>query len=591
MYRTHSCGELRAEHVGSEVTLAGWVHVHRNLGGMLFIDLRDRYGITQVSVNEESNPEAFAVLQGVKGEYVVSVTGTVTARPDNMVNADMATGAIELVVSRAEILNQSEVLPFQVSEKGDEQNISEDLRLKHRYIDMRKPRIAQRMAFRAEFLQFTRNWFTNQNFMEVQTPLLTGSSPEGARDFLVPSRFYPGKFYALPQAPQQYKQLLMVGGIDRYFQIAPCMRDEDLRADRSLEFYQLDVETSFLTQEEFFQLVEPYFIEVTESLTDKKIMSKPFPRLTYKEVMDKYGSDKPDIRYGFEFHDVSDWAKNTGFSVFNSAPKVKGICVTGGASFSRKDIDGVLTPIATNNGAKGLAWMKLTDEGWTGGVSKFFTPEELDALQAEFGAAVGDIILFIADEIHVINKALDQVRRQSAEMIGAIDNNVLAYAWVIDYPMYEADEETGKIDFSHNPFSMPQGGLEALNNDSPLDILAYQYDIICNGYELSSGAVRNHVPEIMYKAFEIAGYEKAQVDAEFGHMIEAFAYGAPPHCGFAPGIERMLMILQGEDNIRDVIPFPKNNKGVDPLMNAPAGVFPEQLEELSLKIEIKKEEE
>jgi aspartyl-tRNA synthetase len=558
---------------------------------MLFIDLRDRYGITQVSVNEESNPEAFAVLQGVKGEYVVSVTGTVTARPDNMVNADMATGAIELVVSRAEILNQSEVLPFQVSEKGDEQNISEDLRLKHRYIDMRKPRIAQRMAFRAEFLQFTRNWFTNQNFMEVQTPLLTGSSPEGARDFLVPSRFYPGKFYALPQAPQQYKQLLMVGGIDRYFQIAPCMRDEDLRADRSLEFYQLDVETSFLTQEEFFQLVEPYFIEVTESLTDKKIMSKPFPRLTYKEVMDKYGSDKPDIRYGFEFHDVSDWAKNTGFSVFNSAPKVKGICVTGGASFSRKDIDGVLTPIATNNGAKGLAWMKLTDEGWTGGVSKFFTPEELDALQAEFGAAVGDIILFIADEIHVINKALDQVRRQSAEMIGAIDNNVLAYAWVIDYPMYEADEETGKIDFSHNPFSMPQGGLEALNNDSPLDILAYQYDIICNGYELSSGAVRNHVPEIMYKAFEIAGYEKAQVDAEFGHMIEAFAYGAPPHCGFAPGIERMLMILQGEDNIRDVIPFPKNNKGVDPLMNAPAGVFPEQLEELSLKIEIKKEEE
>lgn len=425
----------------------------------------------------------------------------------------------------------------------------------------------------------------SRNFVNVATPILTVSSPEGARDFLVPSRLHPGSFYALPQAPQQYKQLLMVAGFDRYYQIAPCMRDEDPRADRSPgEFYQLDVETSFLEQDEFFDLMEPLFIGLTEELTGKKVKQKPFPRLAYKEIMERYGGDRPDLRYDLELKDISDWAHKTEFNVFKNAKHIRALAVPGGAEFTRKEIDEEYTDVAMRAHAKGLAWMKYTSKAFEGGIVKFFDEEQLRNLEEQLKPGEGSIIFFSADHWKTSCEALGAVRTLVAEKQNLADPNLIAWAWIVDFPMFEWNEQEQRIDFGHNPFSMPQGGLEALLNKNPLEILAHQYDIIANGLELSSGAVRNKDPEIMYKAFEIAGYKKEDVDRKFGHMIKAFEFGAPPHCGFAPGIERLVMALLGEKSIRTVVPFPKNQKAEEPMMGSPSPVDEKQLKELGIKI-------
>lgn len=581
-FRTHTCGELRPEHAGKTVTISGWVHKRRNLGGLIFVDLRDRYGLTQVVFNPDKVAN-FALADELKYEYVIKVVGEVVMRAEKTVNADMATGAIEVQAVELEVLSKAKTLPFEIFDAHKEEE-DEELRLKYRYLELRREHLKNNILFRHKMIQFIRNFMDSRNFIEISTPILTVSSPEGARDFLVPSRIHPGKFYALPQAPQQYKQLLMVGGLDRYYQVAPCMRDEDPRADRSPgEFYQLDVETSFLKRDEFFELMEPLFIELTEKVAGKKVQQKPFPRIPYKYVMDTYGSDRPDLRYDLKIVDVSEWSKTTGFSVFAEAKAVRVITVPGGAEFTRKQIDEEFTELAKRNKAKGLAWLKYTGE-FEGTIAKFFKPEELEALKTTLNVEAGSILFFVADEPMVASKALGAVRALCAEKLNLADPNMIAWAWVVDFPMFEWSDTDNKIDFGHNPFSMPQGGLEALNNQDPLTINADQYDIIANGLELSSGAVRNKDPEVMYRAFEIAGYTREQVNKKFGHMIDAFEYGAPPHCGFAPGIDRLLMLFLGEKNIRAVIPFPKNQRAEEPMMGSPSAVDDKQLKDLHIKL-------
>ncbi|MEK7644283.1 MAG: aspartate--tRNA ligase, partial [Patescibacteria group bacterium] len=478
----------------------------------------------------------------------------------------------------------AKTLPFEIFDARKEEE-DEELRLKYRYLELRREKLKENIIFRAKMVKQIRDYMDARDFVDVATPILTVSSPEGARDFLVPSRIHPGKFYALPQAPQQYKQLLMVAGFDRYYQVAACMRDEDPRADRSPgEFYQLDVETSFLEPEEFFELMEPLFVELTEKLTEKKVWKKPFPRIPFKEAFETYGSDRPDLRYDLKIADVSGWAKSTSFKVFNEAEFTRALVVPGGSIFSRKEIDGEFTDVAKRANAKGLAWIKFVDGKYDGAIVKFFTPEQLVELGEKLKLAENSIIFFVADKYEISCKALGAVRELAAEKLKLIDPNLIAWAWIVDFPMYELNSETGKIDFAHNPFSLPQGGLDDLNNKNPLDILAYQYDIIANGLELSSGAARNKDPEIMYRAFEIAGYTKEAVDKKFGHMINAFEFGAPPHCGFAPGIERLVMLLRGEKNIRSVVAFPKNQKAEEPMMGSPSEVDESQLKELGIKV-------
>ena len=581
-FRSHTCGELRPEHASKTVTLSGWVHKRRNLGGLIFVDLRDRYGLTQVVFNPDT-VKNFALADELKYEYVIKVVGEVVLRAEKTVNAEMSTGAIEVQAVELEVLSKAKTLPFEIFDAHKEEE-DEELRLKYRYLELRREHLKNNILFRHKMIQFIRNFMDSRDFIEISTPILTVSSPEGARDFLVPSRIHPGKFYALPQAPQQYKQLLMVGGMDRYYQIAPCMRDEDPRADRSPgEFYQLDVETSFLKRDEFFALMEPLFIELTEKVAGKKVQQKPFPRIPYKYVIDTYGSDRPDLRYDLKIVDVSDWAKTTGFSVFSEAKAVRVITVPKGADFTRKQIDEEFTELAKRNKAKGLAWLKYTTE-FEGTIAKFFKPEELEQLRATLNVEAGSILFFVADEPLVASKALGAVRALCAEKLNLADPNLIAWAWVVDFPMFEWSDTDNKIDFGHNPFSMPQGGLEALNTQDPLTINADQYDIIANGLELSSGAVRNKDPEVMYRAFEIAGYTREQVNKKFGHMIDAFEYGAPPHCGFAPGIDRLLMLFLGEKNIRAVIPFPKNQRAEEPMMGSPSVVDDKQLKDLHIKI-------
>ena len=582
-YRTHNCTELTKKHVGKEVTLSGWVHKRRDLGGLVFVDLRDRYGMTQVVFNPDMVKD-FKIAEKLKYEFVIKVVGKVEARQKENINKDLATGEIELMASEIEVLSEAKAMPFEIFEtnKGDE---DEDLRLKYRYLELRREKLKNNILFRARVEKYIREYMDSRDYVHIATPILTVSSPEGARDFLVPSRVHPGKFYALPQAPQQYKQLLMVAGFDKYYQIAACMRDEDARADRSPgEFYQLDVETSFKTPEEFFQEMEPLFIELTEKVAGKKVMSKPFPRIPFKSAMEEYGSDRPDLRYDLKMIDVSEWASGTEFNVFKEAEHVRVLVVPNGDKFTRKEIDNEFTDKAKRAGAKGLAWMKHTEGKFEGGVSKFFDAGKLEALTKLVDVKENAILFFSADKWEGSCKALGPVRELAAEKLELIDENLIAWAWVVDFPMYEWDEEREKVDFGHNPFSMPQGCIDYLLNKDPLDILAHQYDIIANGLELSSGAVRNKDPKIMYKAFEIAGYTKEQVDEEFGHMIDAFEYGAPPHCGFAPGIERLVMLLLGEPNIRRVVPFPKNQKAEEPMMGSPAEASDDQLKELSLKI-------
>ena len=568
-----------------EVILSGWVHKRRDLGGVIFVDLRDRYGITQV-VFHPDKVKNFAVAESLKYEYVIRVEGKVVKRDKKSVNQELLTGKIEVMATEVEVLSRAKAMPFEIFDARKEEE-DEELRLKYRFLEIRREKLKNTLLFRARMLKLIRDYMDRHDFVEFATPILTVSSPEGARDFLVPSRLHPGKFYALPQAPQQYKQLLMVGGMDRYYQIAPCMRDEDPRADRSPgEFYQLDVETSFLTADEFFNLMEPLFVELTE-FAGKKLKQNPFPRIPYKQIMETYGSDRPDLRYDLPLHDVGEWARQTGFKVLSGAKYARALVVPGGGKFTRKEIEAEFTDVARRAHAQGLAWLKYEGGKFEGTIVKFFSVQELQSLQNFLKPTDGSIVFFVADNNWTVScLALGAARQLAGKKLNLADPNLVSWAWVVDFPMYEYNEEAKRIDFGHNPFSMPKGGMAVLKNEDPLAIVAEQYDIIANGLEISSGAVRNNDPEIMYQAFALAGYNKKEVDAKFGHMIKAFEYGAPPHCGFAPGIERLVMLLVGEENIRNVMPFPKNQKAEEPMMGSPAAVSSEQLRELGLKLDL-----
>ncbi len=594
MLRTHTCGQLRDSEIGEKATLTGWVHRRRDHGGVIFIDLRDRYGLTQIKFDPAIEDNAHAEADKLRSEWVVKVTGTVVARPGDMLNKKLKTGMIEVEISDLEVLNTSKTPPFElIEEKNVEAN--ENIRLKYRFIDLRRPKLQKMLRVRDEIIRYMRNYFHARDFREVQTPILANSSPEGARDWLVPSRIYPGKFYALPQAPQQFKQLLMVGGVDRYFQIAPCFRDEDPRMDRHFgEFYQLDMEMSFVEQDDIFQVMEPLMIELTEKFSQKKIVNlkedKRFQQISWKEAMTKYGSDKPDLRFDFEIKSVSKIVKDSDFAVFAKVIESGGVVHAmnvdgGGEKFSRKDID-ELTELAQSKGAKGLAYIVIKDGGkLQSPIVKFLGDEVCSQIVKQFSAKDGDIIFFGADKWRGVCESLGAVRNECGARMGLKDSNKAAWLWVTDFPMYDYSEiEEGRIDFAHNPFSMPQGGMDALNEKDPLDIVAYQYDFVLNGFELTSGAIRNHRPEVMYKAFEIAGYSKEDVDAKFGHMIRAFEFGAPPHGGNAPGIDRLMMVLNDWDSIRDIYAFPKDGQGRDVMLDTPSEVEKKQLDELHISI-------
>ena len=581
MYRNHNCGELNIKNVNEKVMLAGWVQRIRNLGSMQFVDLRDEKGITQIVISTE---ELKKQMENINPESVISVTGIVVERSNK--NPKMPTGEIEIEAKSIEVLGKCKsTLPFEInSEKIDIDNVREDLRLQYRYLDLRNEKLHNNILLRSKVMKSIRTKMDELGFTEVQTPILANSSPEGARDYLVPSRLHKGEFYALPQAPQQFNQLLMVSGFDKYYQIAPCFRDEDPRADRAPgEFYQLDFEMSFATQEDVFKVIETVVPAVFKEHTNWKVDEGPFVRIPYKEAMEKYGIDKPDLRNPLIIQDATNLFKNTEFNAFKNKT-IKVIIVPKGGEQGRKFFDS-MTEFAVNEaGAKGLAWVKVDEENnLTGGISKFIT----DEIKTELGAKAGDSIFFIADELKEAQKIAGLVRIELGKRLDLIEKNVYRFCFIVDFPMYEYNEDEGKIDFNHNPFSMPQGGMEALNTKEPLDILAYQFDLVCNGYEMASGAVRNHDPEIMLKAFEIAGYEEKDIIQKFGALYTAFQYGTPPHAGAAPGLDRMIMLIADSTNIREVIAFPKNKKARDVMMNAPSKVTKEQLDDVH--IEIKKE--
>ncbi len=584
-YRTHNCGQLRAEQVGQSVRVSGWVHRKRDHGGLLFVDLRDHYGLTQI-VADSSDP-AFAILDGLRAESVVTITGDVVARSPETVNANLPTGAIEVRARDVTVQSAAIELPMPVA---GEQDYPEDIRLKYRFLDLRRDRLHANIMLRSNVIASLRRRMVDQGFTEFQTPILTASSPEGARDYLVPSRVHPGKFYALPQAPQMFKQLLMVAGFDRYFQIAPCFRDEDARADRSPgEFYQLDFEMSFVTQDDVFNAIEPVLAGVFEEFANGKSVTPAgsFPRIPYRESMLKYGNDKPDLRNPLIITDVSSHFTGSGFGRFAdivaAGDVVRAIPAPATAEKSRKFFDD-MNSWAQGEGFAGLGYATRKGGEWGGPIAKNHGSEKMDALAAELGIGPDDGLFFAAGKEATAAKLAGFARTRVAEQLDLIDPSKFEMCWIVDFPMFEADEDTGKIDFSHNPFSMPQGELEALESKDPLDILAWQYDIVCNGVELSSGAIRNHRPDIMYKAFEIAGYSQADVDANFSGMINAFKFGAPPHGGSAPGVDRIVMLLADEPNIREVVVFPMNQKAEDLMMNAPAPVSDKQLKELGIRV-------
>jgi aspartyl-tRNA synthetase len=584
-YRTHNCGQLRASDVGVEVRLSGWVHRKRDHGGVLFIDLRDHYGITQVVADADS--PALPTLEGLRVESVVTIDGAVKARSAATVNAQLATGEIELFARAVTVQSAAQELPMPVF--GD-QEYPEEIRLKYRYLDLRRERPHANIILRSQVITSIRNRMVAQGFTEFQTPILTASSPEGARDYLVPSRVHPGKFYALPQAPQMFKQLIMVAGFDRYFQIAPCFRDEDARADRSPgEFYQLDFEMSFVTQEDVFQAIEPVLAGVFEEFANGKAVTPAgqFPRIPYRESMLKYGSDKPDLRNPILITDVTDHFRGSGFGLFakmvEAGNVVRAIPAPNTAGHSRKFFDD-MNEWARSEGFAGLGYITQKGGELGGPIAKNHGEEATRKLVAELGLGPDDGIFFAAGKEAQAAKLAGLARTRAAEQLGLIEQGAYRFCWIVDFPMYEYDEEAKKVDFSHNPFSMPQGELEALETKDPLDILAYQYDIVCNGVELSSGAIRNHRPDIMYKAFEIAGYSQEDVDTNFAGMINAFKFGAPPHGGSAPGIDRIVMLLADEPNIREVVLFPMNQRAEDLMMNAPSEVSAKQLRELNIRI-------
>ena len=574
MLRTHNCNEIRKENIGETVTLAGWASAIRDHGGVIFIDLGDHFGTTQVVFHDEK------MLENVNRETVIQVTGKVVARDEETVNPKIETGFVEVHVEKLTILGPSKnMLPFEIETS---KQTREDVRLKYRYLDLRNPELHKNIVFRSQIISYLRRQMEEMGFLDLQTPILTSSSPEGARDYLVPSRKHPGEFYALPQSPQQFKQLLMVAGFDKYYQIAPCFRDEDARGDRSPgEFYQLDFEMAFAEQEDIFAVGEKVLYNTFKKFSNKEVSPAPFRRITFKDAMLHYGSDKPDLRNPLLIEDLTDFFADVEFGAFKGKP-VRGI-VAHCADQSKKFFEDSLK-YALSIGMKGLGYLTLKDGGFKGPIDKFLTTEQRSHLIDMLGMKDGDVVFFISDGKTVVDGLAGGIRKWLGERLNLIDNNKFEFCYIVDFPMYELNPDTHKIDFTHNPFSMPQGGLEALENKDPLEINAYQYDIVCNGIELSSGAVRNHNPEIMRKAFAIAGYGEEEVARKFGALYTAFQYGAPPHAGMAPGIDRMVMLLADEDTIRDVIAFPLNGAAQDLMMNAPSRVTEQQLEDVHIRV-------
>ena len=591
-FRTHKCNELRKEKVGDEVTLSGWINKKRDHGNLLFIDLRDNYGITQCIIDKENSN--FKKLEKIQLETVIKIDGKVVERSKDSINKDIETGEIEVVIKNFLILGECKELPLPVF---TDQEYAEEIRLKYRFLDLRRKKIHENIILRSKVISFIRNEMNKLGFLEFQTPILTSSSPEGARDFLVPSRLNPGKFYALPQAPQQFKQLVMVSGFDKYFQIAPCFRDEDARADRSPgEFYQLDLEMSFVEQEDVFNVVEKLFVNTFKKFSNKRLLFSQFPRISYKDSMIKYGTDKPDLRNPLIINDITETflREDVSFEIFKklvkSGSKVRCIVTKNTKNRPRSFFDNI-DKWAKEQGASGLAYFTIEKEkeiSAKGPVGKFFSKGSLDEIMIKTEAEVGDSIFLACGKLEDVEKITALARDKIGKDLGLIDENVFAFCWIVDYPMYEIDNQTNKIKFSHNPFSMPQGDINKINFNKPLEILAYQYDIVCNGIELSSGAIRNHIPDLMYKLFDVAGYSKSDVDQKFSGMINALSYGAPPHGGIAPGIDRIIMLLANEKNIREVTMFPMNQNAQDLMMNAPSNVSENQLKELNLSIKNKK---
>ncbi len=591
-FRTHKCNELRKEKVGDEVTLSGWINKKRDHGNLLFLDLRDNYGITQCIIDKENSN--FKILEKTQLETVIKIFGKVVERSKESVNNDIETGEIEVVIKNFQVLGECKELPLPVF---TDREYAEEIRLKYRFLDLRRKKIHENIILRSKVISFIRNEMIKLGFLEFQTPILTSSSPEGARDFLVPSRLNPGKFYALPQAPQQFKQLVMVSGFDKYFQIAPCFRDEDARADRSPgEFYQLDLEMSFVEQEDVFNVVEKLFVNTFKKFSNKKLLFNQFPRISFKESMIKYGTDKPDLRNPLIISDITEifLRDDVSFEIFKklvkSGSKVRCIVTKNTKDKPRSFFDNI-DKWAKEQGASGLAYFTIEKEkeiSAKGPVGKFFSKDSLNEIMIKTKAKVGDSIFLACGKLEEVEKITALARDKIGKDLGLIDENVFAFCWIVDYPMYEIDNQTNKIKFSHNPFSMPQGDINKINFEKPLEILAYQYDIVCNGIELSSGAIRNHIPDLMYKLFDVAGYSKSEVDQKFSGMINALSYGAPPHGGIAPGIDRIIMLLANEKNIREVTMFPMNQNAQDLMMNAPSSVSENQLKELNLSIKNKK---
>ena len=591
-YRTHKCNELRKEDVDKKISLSGWINKKRDHGNLLFIDLRDNYGITQCIIDKDN--KYFSDLEKMQLETVIKVEGKVVNRSKETINSEIDTGEIEVVIEQHEVLGTCKELPMPIF---SDQEYAEEIRLKYRFLDLRRKKIHENIILRSKVISYIRNEMTKLGFLEFQTPILTSSSPEGARDFLVPSRLNPGKFYALPQAPQQFKQLIMVSGFDRYFQIAPCFRDEDARADRSPgEFYQLDLEMSFVEQEDVFNVVEKLMVNTFKNFSTKKLMFDKFPKISYKEAMLKYGTDKPDLRNPLIVNDITEifTREDVSFEIFKklvkSGSKVRCIVTKNTKDKPRSFFDNI-DKWAKEEGASGLAYFtfeKDKDISAKGPIGKFFSQDALAEIMKKTNCEIGDSIFMACGKQDELEKITALARDKIAKDLDLIDENIFAFCWIVDYPMFEKDESTNKIEFSHNPFSMPQGDLSEKDFENPLDILAYQYDIVCNGIELSSGAIRNHKPELMYKLFSIAGYDKNQVDEKFSGMINALSYGAPPHGGIAPGIDRIVMLLANEKNIREVTMFPMNQNAQDLMMNAPSEVNPDQLKELNLALKTKK---
>ncbi len=584
MLKTHACGQLRREHVGQEVTLAGWVHRRRDHGGVIFIDLRDREGLAQVVFNPQTSAEAHATADQVRNEYVLRVVGTVRERPEGMINPNLPTGEVEVLASAVEILNTAKTPPFTIN---DENPVDEAVRLRYRYLDLRRQRMQRNLLLRHRVVKFIRDFLCERGFIEIETPILFKSTPEGARDYLVPSRVHPGKFYALPQSPQQLKQLLMVAGFERYFQIARCFRDEDQRAHRQPEFTQLDMEMSFVEREDVLAITEELFTQLIEEVSDKRLLFKPFPRLTYQEAMDRFGLDSPDVRFGLELVDCSDLVAGSEFGVFSNAVaaggQVKGIRVPGCGDYTRRELDG-LVEFVKKHGARGLVWIIVEEGKVRSPIAKFFSEEEMAALVERMEAKPGDLLLFVADQPAVVAEALGQLRLEMADRLGLRDDDTLALVWILDFPLVVWNEEEKRWDPSHHLFTAPMEEDIPLLDTDPGRVRGQQYDLVCNGWEIGGGSIRIHRRDMQEKIFDLIGLSIEEARQQFGHMLEAFEYGTPPHGGIAPGIDRLLMLLAGEPTIREVIAFPKSQSAADLMANAPSPVSPEQLKELHLKL-------